>query len=493
MGISSLTNTTAAGAQRALNLNSSKMSQALTQLSTGLRNNKALEGPSEQAIAAKLTALLGGLEQATRNAAQGAALIQLASGAQNQILGMLQQAKVMAITSASDALSSSDRAKTQTAFEKLMEQIDDTADQTRWNGVALLNGGSGTVSQPTAAVATAASTSLVNVANAFNSTFSVAAASVQGLVSGAVKDARVEANGAFYDVTIVIGEQTFKSTVSAPTSNGLLQVTSTGDGRNKIALAYNNGSVGGITNAATFESTLRSHLGLDTGIVATFSSVTSNTTQNTSANISTITAGAATAAGTYMLTYSTTDTTFRLSNGVQTWAAEFASGDTSVTFANGISVALLGTPASPTNSQHVFSVDRGSNVSLSFQVGELSTDTLTLSIAGSTLSSLGLSSASVTTITNANAALIAIDDAIEAVSNLNAELGAQQLQLEFRQSVNTITIENLGEARKIFQDTEFEKSMTAFTQYKVLAQVATSMLSQANQSASETISQLIRT
>jgi flagellin len=500
MSISSLTNTTASTAQRALSTNTTMLSKSLTQLATGLQNNRASDNASAQAISAKLNAVIKTLEQASRNTAQGGSLIQLVAGAQTQIIDMLTQAQVLAATSVSDALSSSDRAKSDAAYQKLLLQIDATANQTRWNGVALLNGGAGTVVQPgiTGAVAAIASTGGGTLAagitaNTFNA--GVVAGSSTGFVSGVATDCSVVTNGSLYDVSMTVGNQVFKTTTGIPAGNALLTLTSTTDPRNTIAFRATTSSAG-ITNADTFQSSLRSVLGVDTGNALSILSATSNLSQNTAGNIGAITVGTSTAAGIYALSYVVATTTFSLTNGSEVQHIVWNGTDTSISFNNGVNVALLTTAGAPTafvNGQHVFSVVEGTAVALSFQVGELYSDTISLSISGLNTSTLGVSGTNVLSSSTASAAEVAIESAISAVTTSSAQLGAQQLQMTIRQAVNEISVENLGEALKSFRDTEMEKSMTNFTKFNVLSQVATAMLTQANQQLSQIITQLTRT
>lgn len=489
MSISSLTNGTASVAQRALTANMDASAKALTQLASGNKNNRASEDSAAQAITAQLNALIGVLEKTADNAMQASSLIQLAASSQNKILDMLAKAEQLAAASASDALSDSDRAKTQQEFQRLMNSIDATASQTRWNGISLLSGGAGTLTVASAAVTTATATGVNAVANAFAAGLTTAS----GLINGSATSVSVQNNGSQYNISVTIGGQNFAATVSAPATAGTLTLTSTTDPRNTIQFTYDATSVSAITNATTFQSSLASLLGLDTGIGSTFSSTTTTMADATAtSNISAITTGAATQAGTYALSYDTNTENFTLTNGNQVWQTTFATGDTAISFDNGVTVALAGTPAALTNSQLIFTVTTGSAVSLSFQVGEEASDTVSVSIGGATTATLGLSSANVLTVDSARAALTTVSNAIAAVTSVNAQIGAQQLELDYHQQVNTLAIENLSQARMVFNDTEMEKAMTDFTKYQVLSNVATAMLSQANRQISDVITQLTR-
>jgi flagellin-like hook-associated protein FlgL len=252
-------------------------------------------------------------------------------------------------------------------------------------------------------------------------------------------------------------------------------------------------AVTAITDANSFQNTLASLVGLDTGIGSLFSSqTTTGDDANTTSNISSITAGAATAAGTYALSYNATTLEFMLTDGVNVETTTYIPGSNAVSFNSGVIVSLSDTPVALTNGQIVFTVNQGSAITLKFQVGELASDFITVSIGGTSVSNLGLSTANVLTVDNAQATLTTITRAIDTLTSINAQIGAQQLELDYRQQVNTVAVENLLQARMVFNDTEMEKAMTEFTKYQVLSNVATAMLSQANKQMSEVISQLTR-
>ena len=103
----------------------------------------------------------------------------------------------------------------------------------------------------------------------------------------------------------------------------------------------------------------------------------------------------------------------------------------------------------------------------------------TISGSGSGQSVSGLS---VSSMSEANAALSTIDNAIEAVSSIRSDLGALQNRLDH--TINNLsTVSNNTEgARGRIMDTDFATETANLTKQQILSQAATSMLAQANQS-----------
>jgi flagellin len=75
------TNVNALFAQNALNNTSKLQSQAMQQLSSGMRINSARDDAAGIAIATRMTSQIGGLNQAIQNSNDAVTLIQTADGA----------------------------------------------------------------------------------------------------------------------------------------------------------------------------------------------------------------------------------------------------------------------------------------------------------------------------------------------------------------------------------------------------------------------------
>lgn len=105
--------------------------------------------------------------------------------------------------------------------------------------------------------------------------------------------------------------------------------------------------------------------------------------------------------------------------------------------------------------------------------------------AQASLSNISLSSQG-----GAVAALKVIDDAINQVSTMRANLGAVQNRLEHTITATDNTSENLQAAESRIRDTDMAKEMMNYTKNNILTQAAQSMLAQANQQPNKVLNLL---
>ena len=118
---------------------------------------------------------------------------------------------------------------------------------------------------------------------------------------------------------------------------------------------------------------------------------------------------------------------------------------------------------------------------ITVQIGPTSGETLEITASKMDVASLGVSAISVSTVSDSNAAITAINKAINTVSTHRAKLGASQNRLEHTINNLKTTNENMTAAESRIRDTDMAKEMAAFTKNNILNQAAQSMLSQANQ------------
>jgi flagellin len=170
-------NVVALRAQAALNGNQNSLTTAMERLSTGRRINSAGDDAAGLAIASKFTAQIRGLNQAVRNANDAISMVQTAEGATNEISNMLQRMRELAIQSASDTNSTTDRSSLQAEFTALRDEINRVAVTTQWNGFNVLDGTTGSGGAVSFQIGTNSSAS-----NSVSATFSNFATS--GLLSG---------------------------------------------------------------------------------------------------------------------------------------------------------------------------------------------------------------------------------------------------------------------------------------------------------------------
>ncbi|MBF5091481.1 flagellin FliC [Novosphingobium sp. NBM11] len=140
------TNISALRAANASNSASQMLGTAMQRLSTGTRINSAKDDAAGLAIATSMTSQITGMNQGIRNANDGISLAQTAEGALGEVTNMLQRIRELATQSASGTYQdSTDRTYMQTEVDQLTSQIDQVITNTKFNGVALFDGSTATV------------------------------------------------------------------------------------------------------------------------------------------------------------------------------------------------------------------------------------------------------------------------------------------------------------------------------------------------------------
>jgi flagellin len=141
MGLRVNNNIAAFNAYRNLNVTDGAMGKSLEKLSSGLRINRAADDAAGLAISEGLRAQIGGLKVAVRNAQDGISVVQTAEGALTETHSILQRMRDLAVQASNDgALSDTDKAKADLEFQALVEELDDIASLTTFNGIELLDG-----------------------------------------------------------------------------------------------------------------------------------------------------------------------------------------------------------------------------------------------------------------------------------------------------------------------------------------------------------------
>ncbi|EJL46893.1 MULTISPECIES: flagellin [Brevibacillus] len=124
-----------------------------------------------------------------------------------------------------------------------------------------------------------------------------------------------------------------------------------------------------------------------------------------------------------------------------------------------------------------------SGISVTFQVGANSGQTIGMSINAMNTSALGVSALGSTfsTATAFGSIIAAINSAINTVSKERANFGAYQNRLEHTINNLNTSSENLTAAESRIRDVDMAREMMKFTKDNILSQAAQAMLAQANQ------------
>ena len=136
-----VTNVAALNAVVANTNNSSNLSKSLERLSTGLKINAAKDNASGMAIANQLKTQASALSQAIDNGNQANSVLLTADKAIEEQSNILDQIKSKAIQAAQDGQSTKTRNMLQADINRLMEELDNIANSTSFNGKQLLSGG----------------------------------------------------------------------------------------------------------------------------------------------------------------------------------------------------------------------------------------------------------------------------------------------------------------------------------------------------------------
>ena len=134
------TNISATIATNALIRNERDMSTSMERLSTGMRINSAKDDAAGLAISSRMSAMVTGLEMASKNANDAISMLEVAEGATLEISNMLIRMRELAVQSASGTYSDTDRDALDLEFGALMSEIDRIAKNTTWNTMSILNG-----------------------------------------------------------------------------------------------------------------------------------------------------------------------------------------------------------------------------------------------------------------------------------------------------------------------------------------------------------------
>jgi flagellin len=134
------TNVASLVAQRNLGHNASLLAKSLERLSSGLRVNRSADDAAGLSIASKLNFQARGLNQAVRNAGDAASLVQTAEGGFNVATNIIGRLRELAVQSASDTNTSTDRNTLKGESDLLVAELTRLATTTEFNGATLLDG-----------------------------------------------------------------------------------------------------------------------------------------------------------------------------------------------------------------------------------------------------------------------------------------------------------------------------------------------------------------
>jgi flagellin len=136
------TNVSSLTAQEAASNTNKTLSNSLEKLSTGLKINKASDDASGLAIADKLRTQATSINQGVANGNSAVSLLQIADKSMAEQSNILDTIKAKLIQANTDTTSSDGRESIRKDIDKLLDQLDNIAAQTNYNGTTLLQASS---------------------------------------------------------------------------------------------------------------------------------------------------------------------------------------------------------------------------------------------------------------------------------------------------------------------------------------------------------------
>jgi len=469
------TNMASLNAQRNLNTSQSSLATSLQRLSSGQRINSAKDDAAGLAITQRFTAQINGLNQAARNANDGISLAQTAEGDLGQIGNNLQRLRELAVQSANGTNSVTDRAALNQESQQLIAEIDRVAQQSKFNGVSLLDG------------------------TFNNQQFQVGADAGQTISISAISSARTSALGAYYSASVTSsavnnaaisgGNVTLNGVAVIDTvSDGVSTTAATASAKAK-ATAINSTSAAGVTATAVTNiagAAQTAGTGGDGGKITINGVQTALITLSGTAatdRAATVSAINAISAATGVIATDTGAT----GTGITMQAADGRNVVVSYTATTGTFTATETGAASGTNYGTLTLTANGTTgITAGGTVAIIGSPTTTAAAK----TGVAVSAIDLTTVTGANAAIASIDAALSSINSTRASLGAVQNRFASVVSSLQTTSENLSASRSRIQDADFAAETANLTRNQVLQQAGVAMLAQANALPNQVLSLL---
>ena len=134
------TNVSSLHGRRQLNNVQNQLSTTYQRLSSGMRINSAKDDAAGLQIADRLTTQINGLNQGNRNTNDGIALAQTIESGMDEMAGMLQKIRTLAVQSANGTNTKEDRVAINKEANSLVAEITRIAEDTKFGGKTVLNG-----------------------------------------------------------------------------------------------------------------------------------------------------------------------------------------------------------------------------------------------------------------------------------------------------------------------------------------------------------------
>lgn len=464
------------------------LDKSLEKLSSGFRINRAADDAAGMAISQKMKTQIAGLDQASRNAADGISIIQTAEGALTEVNSMLQRMRELAVQASNGTNTLDDRKSIQNEINQLQAEIKRISTNTEFNTKTLLDGSVDNMSYSDNNYA-----SLVSLSDGVESgeyTINITADATKTVAKGATgitnSNTKITAaqagiiniNGNEVEIKEgeTIAEVFEKIRETCETAN--IKVIATDD----MTLPANADVISkpdtaGYDSISIASASAATPLGLvfvsnEYGDDQTIDIYCDNDNLKTALGLTAVTNIAGKDA------VASLDLTSKFTN---TATITVDGNYIKVTDANDFEMVFDTRPGAASASAGTANITVLDAGPMKIQIGANENQTMVVRIPKVDPVSLGIDSVNICTEEGAQKAITTLNDANTKVTAIRAKLGAYQNRLEHSISNLDTTSENMTEALSRIEDVDMAKEMATYTQKNVLAQAGTSMLAQANQ------------
>ncbi len=133
-------NMSAMFANRTLGITNGSIQKDMEKLSSGEKINRAGDDASGLAVSEKMRSQIRGLNQASRNAANGISFIQTTEGYLQETTDIIQRIRELSVQSSNGIYSAEDRMQIQVEVSALVAEVDRIASHAQFNGMNMLTG-----------------------------------------------------------------------------------------------------------------------------------------------------------------------------------------------------------------------------------------------------------------------------------------------------------------------------------------------------------------
>ena len=502
MGTMINTNVSSLVAQGSLKANDVKLSTSMQRLSTGLRINSAADDAAGLAIGNRMTTDIRGFAAAVKNANDGISLLQTAEGSLASVTDSLQRIRELAVQAASDSYSASDRSSLNGEASQMVNEIDRVATNSRFNNVAILDGTYVAKTIQLGAYNSAADQLSVSLGSARSTALGV----------GTGSSYKTEVQGVIVPAGSSAGLATGQMTINGFNVGGTLS-----DGVSSTQNTISGVAVANAINAISAQSKVSATVGTTTvagATVTTFTAMTDGEVKINGVSVGALSAVATAQerggqmAGAINAVSAQTGVTATFNRTTGAVALEAADGRNIAISINGKGTAIVSANTGLTHTDGGTTVGTYVTTTTRSAVKLTSTDGAGIAVGGTAatvLAATGLTTAAtaatatpgtavssldLTSVLGAQNAISTIDQAIGQVNTLRATLGAYSNRLNSAVSNLQIGGQNLSAARSRVMDTDYAVETTSLARSQIIAQAATAMLAQANQSSQSVLALL---